>query len=406
MQSPTTSTKPTTSHRWPREAKARGCRVYDSDGQVYLDAIGGYGTYNLGRAHPRLAGALAEATARRTDQGNFPLISLEKAALAESLARFVGGKLSVALFGVTRGESMDAACKAARGATGRAQLLTVDGGSYGQTGFALSLSARRDKDLYGPLIPEVGLITMNDPAELDLVGGRTAAVVLEPMQAENGCRAATADYLRALRRRTREVGALLIIDETQTGFGRTGHRMAFQAAGIEPDILVLGESLGGGMFPITATLLNPAANAFMSKNPLVHLSTFGGHDAGCRVALAALETYERIAPWEAAAASGELLGASLRSLARRFPRLVRRIAGAGLLFSLTMTDSAVAEKLIQAAVVPRVVDGAPAPLGLLIETGRVATDSVVLRPSLLMDRNDLTTLVGLLESALTTIQRD
>jgi len=369
-----------------REAKREGAWVWDEAGQRFLDGISGAGTFNLGRRHPELAQALKEA-ARATDQGNFPMISREKAALAADLAEFVGNGLECSVFAVVRGEALECACKVARGASGRAGLVTPEGGWYGQTGFALSLSQRPDKELYGPLIPEVATVPFGDLAVLaEQITTKTAAFILEPIQVENGCRAVSPEYAQAIRERCTATGALLVVDETQTGFGRTGAKFAFEALGIAPDLLIVGEALGGGIFPIAATLLTQRVNRFLNAHPMIHLSTFGGADQGCEVARKALEIYRRDQPWENAVAVGERLRSGLTRLRGTHPETLRSVTGSGLVLALEFGTAQQAERCCRLA----------AARGVLVLPGRVATNTVVIRPSLLLTVEEADYLVAAL----------
>lgn len=372
------------------EGRRAGAYLYAPDGTRYLDCLGGAGTFNLGRRHEELADELKRALAE-TDQGNFPMISIEKARLAQALAEFVPGDLDCAVFGVVRGEALDCACKVARGFTRRSELLSVDGGCYGQTGFALSLSARSDKDRFGPLIPATSLIAHNDlEAARRAIGRKTAAVILEPVQAENRCRKAENGYLRELRTLCDEAGALLILDETQSGFGRTGAKFAYEDSGITPDLLILGEALGAGLFPITVTLLTQRVNSFLNAHPMIHLSTFGGSDLGCRVATKALAIYQREAPWTNARIRGAELLDGLRSLAARHPEKLTSVQGAGLLLSLEFAGAERAREF------GRLLAGQ----GVLAQVGEVAADTLVLRPSLLIDTTDVQALIKAVGAAL------
>lgn len=356
------------------EAGREGAYVFDTNGKRYLDAVSGAGTFNLGRRHPELAGELRRAL-RETDQGNFPMISCEKAALAKALAAFVPGPLECAVFSVMRGEAMEFACKLARGFTGRQELIAAADGWYGQTGFALTLSDRADREAYGPLIPNAHTIPFGDITAAERAISRdTAAFIVEPIQAENACQIADSAYLLAVETACRRSGALLVLDETQTNFGRTGTRFAFEAAGVSPDALVLGEALGGGMFPIAATMLTQRVNAFMNAHPMIHLSTFGGSDIGCRVAAMAIEIYERDTPWRNAAARGGQLLDGLRILAAKPKSPIRGINGKGLLLALQFDTEDRAVHFCRDA----------ARNGLLALPGEVAKNCVLIRPSLLL----------------------
>lgn len=372
------------------EGNREGAWVWDTTGRQYLDCVCGAGTHNLGRRPPDLVEAL-RAAMRETDQGNFPMISVEKSRLAEALASFVPGPLECVVYSVMRGEAMEFACKVARGYTGRAELITVDGGWYGHTGFALTLSERPDKLCFGPLIPEVRSVPFGNTDALEAaISLKTAALIFEPVQVENHCRVASPAYAQAAERACRKAGALLVVDETQTNFGRTGRRFAFEALGISPDILVLGEALGGGVFPIAATLLTQEVNRFMNAHPMIHLSTFGGSDIGCRVGLKAVATYARLEPWRNAAAMGARLLDALRAIAARPDAPFRDVAGTGLALSLDCGAEEAARDFCRRA----------AQNGLLVLPGAVARHAVVLRPSLLLTADEADVIVAAIRACL------
>ena len=368
-------------------ARAEGAYVLDTAGTRYLDCHTGAGIANLGHRPPELVAAVKRAV-HETDQGNFPLISAEKAALAADLAAFAGGRLPGVTFGVVRGEIFDFACKLARGATGRKVLLAAEGCWFGQTGFALSLSTRPEKALFGPLIPETRILAVEGDALLGAVGSDTAAVMVEPLQAENHCREISAETLRVLRARCSATGTLLVADETQTGFGRTGRKFALEESGVEPDVLVVGEALGAALFPIVAALATEAVQGFMHAHPLLHLSTFGGSDLACVAARAALASYAAVRPWENAAREGKRLRAGLEEIARRAPA-IESIAGRGLLVSLGLGTPERARAFCRALARARV----------LAVPGEVARHTVVLRPSLTLGEDDVALLLDAVAQA-------
>jgi len=356
------------------EGRREGPYLYDDSGRRYLDAFSAAGTFNLGRRKPELVEALRQSM-RETDIGNFPMISDEKSQLAQALAEFVPGPLECSLFAVMRGEAMDAACKVARGFTRRPEFLAVDGGWHGETGFALGLSERADRACYGPLDPETHTLPFGDLAAAEsLITEKTAAVFLELLQAENHCRAAPPEYVRGLGDLCRARGALLVFDETQTGFGRTGAKFLCETYGVYPDMLLLGEALGGGVFPIAVTLLTQRVNEFLNAHPLIHLSTFGGADLGCRVALKALELYGAEEPWRNAATMGEYLTAAINKLREMPDSPIRGVTGKGLLLALHLDDAETAEAFCRHA----------RECGLIAVPGKVARHTVLLRPSLLI----------------------
>ena len=361
------------------EAGGSGSRLFDLSGHEYIDCFTSAATFNLGRGRDDLADALRQA-ARITDQGNFIAISEEKALLAEKLASFMPGKLECALFTVVRGEAMDAACKLARGYTGRPGIVTVDGGWYGHTGFSLSMSGTEDRKLFGPGIPEIQMVPFGDiEAARKAVSAKTAAVVLETIQAENGCRYAENEYYRQMRELCDRSGAMLIVDESQTGFGRTGKRFSFEYFGFEPDIVVLGEAITGGMFPMSAISFTHTLKSFFDHHPLIHLCTFGGHDVGCRVAVKALELYEYERPWENAKRLGDVLKIVLQKIAAEHKDIIDDVRGEGLLLSITLKDDTTAQRFCVEA----------RNCGMICTRGRVDRKSVVVRPVLTLTNKDV-----------------
>ena len=324
------------------------------------------------------------------------MISREKAMLSETLARFTPSGLDCSLFTVVRGESVDAACKLARGYTKRTELITVDGGCYGPTGFAMTLSERTDKKDFGSLIPDVLTIPFND---IDAAGRaitqKTAAVILEPVQTENNCRTADKDYLVALRDFCDKTEALLIFDESQTGFGRTGEKFASDYFGVLPDIMLLGEAMGGGMFPISAMVFTSSVKTFFDAHPLIHMLTFGGHDVGCLVAVAALAEYDRVQPWQNAQKQGNILKKKLDGLAGANLKL-KSVQGIGLLLSLEFESAEEAKRFCQNAIQQ----------GVLVKSGEIAKHSVIIRPPLTINDQDLEKIIIGIEKAISALDND
>jgi acetylornithine/succinyldiaminopimelate/putrescine aminotransferase len=351
----------------------------DSDGNNYLDCCSSNATFNLGRKNSAIIQRFKKAI-YETDQGNFIMPSQEKALLAGKISEFVPGNLDCVLYGVTRGESMDAACKLARGFTGRPELVTVDGGCYGESGFALSLSERTGKEQFGQLMQAVKAIPFGDvEAASRVIGSRTAAVIMEPIQAENHCRTTDASYYARVRKLCDEACAKLIFDETQSGFGRTGTKFFFEQIGVTPDILIIGEAMTSGMFPMTAMVFTQELKGFFDVHPLIHLCTFGGHDLGCLVAMTAFDEYNRLKPWENAAYWGDLLIKELSSLAKTSSGRIISVAGRGLLISLKLADHDIALKFCAAA----------RQNGLLVNTGSTDKTTILIRPSLLIGKEDV-----------------
>jgi acetylornithine/succinyldiaminopimelate/putrescine aminotransferase len=371
------------------EEGADGVYLIDEQGRRYLDCYSGAGIFNLGRRPEAVTEALRRGL-RLTDQGNFPMISVEKARAAERLARFVPGPVECTLFGVVRGEAFDSACKLARGFTGKRDLVAPKGSWFGQTGFALSLSSHPHRGDFGPLVPGARVENLSSPADVArAVTHDTAAVLVEPFQAENHCASLSREVMAALAARCRETGAVLVVDETQTGFGRTGRRFAYEHFDLLPEAVVLGEALGAGVFPICGAIFSSRLNAFLNAHPLIHLSTFGGSDLGCVVACAALEEYERTAPWENALRQGVKIREALDRLADPSGRGIRSVAGAGLLVSLDLGEPALAVAFCKAL----------ASAGVFAKPGRVATGTVLLRPPLTIGDQETDQLLAAVDGA-------
>jgi len=371
------------------ELQGEGSYLKDAQGRRYIDCLSGGGMFNLGRRNQALALCLKKAL-HETDQGNFVMPSDYKALLAARLAEFVPGSLECVLFGVTRGESMDAACKLARGFTARKTLVAADGGCHGETGFALSVSARQGKEQFGGLIPCVETVPFGDvDAAASRIGDQTAAFVMEPIQAENHARTAPGEYFGKIREICDRHGVVLVFDETQTGFGRTGTRFYFEQTGVEPDILVIGEAITSGMFPMTAMVFTRRLKRFFDEHPLIHLCTFGGHDLGCVVAMRALEEYDALEPWENARRLGEVLLAGLGDAVSAHGGRAS-VTGAGLLASVRFGGPDEARTFC--------VEAARA--GLLVDVGRVDASSVVFRPSLLVSEQEVNEIVRTAEDVI------
>ncbi|MFA5100343.1 MAG: aspartate aminotransferase family protein [Candidatus Omnitrophota bacterium] len=370
-----------------------GTTLNDSDGNRYLDCCTSNGTFNLGRRNAAIVARFKEAI-YETDQGNFIMPSQEKTLLARKISGFVPGNLDCVLYGVTRGESIEAACKLARGFTGRPDLVTVDGGCYGESGFALSLSERKGKEQFGMLIPSVKVIPWGDAeTAAQAIGQKTAAVVMEPIQAEHHCRTADKSYYAQIRALCDKTGAKLIFDETQSGFGRTGTKFFFEQIGVTPDILIIGEAVTSGMFPVTAMVFTPELKSFFDIHPLIHLCTFGGHDLGCLVAMEALDEYNRLNPWDNAKQIGDILIKGISSQAAKNSDKVISVAGRGLLISIKLADNNMALKFCAAA----------RNAGLLVDTGSVDTSTVLIRPSLLICRYEADKILDIVAKTLLAI---
>lgn len=250
------------------------------------------GVFNLGHRNPRVLEAVRRAL-DTLDVGNHHLASGYRAQLAERLSATTDGRLPGVVFGVAGGEAIDLAIKVCRAATGRQEILSAAGGYHGHTGLAVAAGDPKYRDPFGPNLPGFRQVPFDDlPAMEAAISNDTAAVILEPIPATLGMPIAREGYLRGVQALCRKVGAKLIIDEVQTGLGRTGRMWCYQLDDLEPDAVVTGKGLSGGVYPITATLMTRELHRLFDRDPFVHVSTFGGAEPGCAAGLAVLDAVE------------------------------------------------------------------------------------------------------------------
>jgi acetylornithine/N-succinyldiaminopimelate aminotransferase len=318
---------------------ARGSIVRDAEGREYLDLLAGMGVANVGHAHPEVVSALRSQADRHLHvmvYGEF--VQEAQVRLATRLAGLLPPTLSTVYFTSSGAEAVDGALKTARKATGRPRFVAFAGGFHGDTWGALSVGGnpvyRRP---FEPLLPDVALLPFDDVDALAAIDERTAAVIVEPVQAEGGVRIPHPEFLPALRRRCDAVGALLVFDEVVTAFGRTGRLFALEHQSVVPDLLVLAKALGGGL-PLGAFVGAPELMATLRHDPpLSHVTTFGGHPLSCAAGLAALEVLLRDRLVERAATLGADLRRRLGALAGRGG--LSEVRGVGMLMGLEFVDA-------------------------------------------------------------------
>jgi putrescine aminotransferase len=334
------------------EWSGSGAVLRDADGNEYIDCLGGYGVFSLGHAHPGVVAAVSEQL-RRLPLSSKTFLNAPLADLAERLAHLAPGDLRYSFFCNSGAEAVEGAIKFARMATGRAKIVSAVGSYHGKTLGALSASGRDVfKAPFAPLLPGFEFVPFGDEGALAAaVDAETAAVLLEPVQGENGVRIPPADYLPTARALCDRTGALLILDEVQTGLGRTGKMFACDHAGVAPDLMTLAKALGGGVMPIGAILGTPAVwDRVFRDNPYIHTSTFGGGEAACVAGLATLDVLEREGLVARAAEVGPRLRDGLAEVAARFPALLTEVRGLGLMIGVEFTDSDVGKLAIGALV--------------------------------------------------------
>ena len=311
--------------------KGRGAEVWDDRGRRYIDCVAGIGVASVGHANPAVAEALAEqARTLVTCPGIF--YNDVRARLLEKLAAIAPGGLSRGFLCNSGAESVEAAIKFARLTTGRTGIVSAMRGFHGRTLGALSATYKKEyRDVFKPLVPGFSFVPFNNPGKLrDAVGDDTAAVVIEPVQGEGGIRPANAEFLETARAVCDETGALLVFDEIQTGFCRTGRMFACEHYGVVPDMLCLAKAIAGGV-PLGAVL----ANDRVQVPPGKHGTTYGGNPLACAAALAAIGFMQE----KGLAERAEVLGARFRErFEASMPDRVRALRQAGLMIGVELKE--------------------------------------------------------------------
>jgi len=270
--------------------RRQGAYLWDIDGKKRLFNLHcNGGVFNLGHRNPELIDLLKKSL-DELDIGNHHLISQLRAELARTLAALMPSDLDYTIFGVGGGEAVDLAFKVARAYTGRTKIISAHGGYHGHTGLALAAGDAKYRRPFGPSAPGFCQVSFGDFAALsETADSDTAAVILETIPATLGVAIPPPGYLQSVRKLCDDRKILLIMDEVQTGLGRTGKLWAFAHFDIVPDIVILGKGLSGGIYPITATVLRKPLESVFHDDPFIHISTFGGAEIGCRIARRVLE---------------------------------------------------------------------------------------------------------------------
>lgn len=271
--------------------KAEGSKLYDDVGKAYIDLIGGISVCNMGHCHPKVVDAIknqAEQYLHVMVYGE--VVQSPQVQYAELLAQHLPASLNSVYFTNSGAEAVEGAMKLAKRVTGRAEIIACHNSYHGSTQGALSLLGDEYfRNAYRPLLPEVRHITFNDPHSLQFITEKTAAVIIETVQAEAGVKVPEKSWMEALRAKCNATGTLLILDEIQVGFGRSGTLWAFVQFEIVPDVLLLGKALGGGM-PLGAFIADQSLMQHLSFEPILgHITTFGGHPVSCAAGKAAME---------------------------------------------------------------------------------------------------------------------
>ena len=330
------------------EWSGQGALLQGLLGREYIDCLGGYGIFSAGVNHPRIVKAVQDQMGRMALNSQ-ELLEPWRAALAKLLAVTTPGELGCSFFINNGTDAVEGAIKLARLHTGRNTFLATLGGFHGKSMGSLSLMGKASfRTPFSGGLQDVRFAPFGDAAALEqefakaeAVGTPIAAFVVEPVQGEAGAVVPPDDYLPRARELCTEYGALLIADEIQTGMGRTGKLWAVDHWGVEPDIMCLGKSIGGGVMPLSAFVSTPEIWEVLIPNPVIHSTTFGGNPMACAAGIAAITvTLEEDLPGQAAT-KGDFMMEQLRALQARYPQVLAGVSGKGLLIGLEFPSDAI-----------------------------------------------------------------
>lgn len=355
--------------------KAEGVFMYGPSGEKYLDLISGVSVSNTGHRHPKVVSAIHEqldAYMHLMVYGE--MIQSSQVRYAGMLSQYLPPSLSSVYFVNSGSEAVEGAIKLARRFTGRSKIISFRDAYHGSTCGALSIQGSEDyKSAFRPLMPDVWQAEFNNPDSLGIIDSKTACVIIEPVQGEGGIITPAGDFLSLVREKCSETGALLVFDEIQTGFGRTGHMFAVDCYGVVPDIILLAKALGGGM-PLGAFISSPGIMSSLISNPaLGHITTFGGHPVCCAAGMASMQVIIDEELIENCRLRSEQFRSGLKH------ELIREIRGAGLMLAV---------KLGSPSLVSYAVKKAPE-FGLILDYFLFCDDSFRIAPPLTISDDEI-----------------
>jgi len=355
--------------------RAKGIYIYDAQDKKHIDLIAGIGVSNVGHCHPAVVKAIqdqAETYMHLMVYGEY--IQTPQVNFAKALAEILPESLSCTYFLNSGTEAVEGAMKLAKRYTGRKGFIACKNAYHGSTQGAESLM---ESDFYsagyGPFLPHVSFIEHNNLADLEKITSDIAAVFIEPIQGEAGIRVADLSYMQALRAKCNETGTLLIFDEIQSGFGRSGKMFAFEHYQIVPDVLLLAKGIGGGM-PIGAFISSLEIMSVLSHTPILgHMTTFGGHPVCCAAGLATLRTLVDDHIVEEVEEKGQLFKQLLKHPA------IKEIRGKGLMLAVEFKNFELNKKIIDACILD----------GVLSDWFLHCSNSMRIAPPLIITKEDI-----------------
>lgn len=325
--------------------RAEGVFLYTPECKRYFDLISGIAVANVGHRHPKVVEAIkAQLDKHLHVMAYGEYIQAPSNLLAKKLAELLPPNLNCSYFVNSGTEANEGALKLAKRYTGRTEIVSFHKSYHGNTQGSLSVSGNeKKKNAFRPLLPDVRFIRFNETDDLHLITERTACVIMETIQGDAGVRIPSKEFMVALRKRCTQMGTLLILDEIQSGIGRTGTLFAFQQFGIVPDILTTAKALGGGL-PIGAFISSNEIMKCLTHNPILgHITTFGGNPVCCASALATLEVLHNEKIIEQVERKGKLIESLLK---HPYIKEIRRI---GLMFAVDFDSEERVQKIVQYA---------------------------------------------------------
>ena len=315
---------------------ADGMYFYDKSGKKYLDLISGIAVCNMGHSHPAIINAAKAQLDKYMHLMVYgELVQQPQVELAEALCAYLPASLNSVFFVNSGSEAVEGALKLAKRYTGRTELIHFENAYHGSSHGAMSMMGNEAyKAAFQPLLPDTKAIRFGVEEDLQEITEKTAAIIVELIQGEAGVRMASAEYWQNLKQRCEQTHTLLIVDEIQTGLGRTGKLFAFEHYNITPDILLLGKAFGGGM-PLGAFIADKKMMNVLTHNPVLgHITTFGGHPVCCAAALAHLKLITENKMWK----NAEIMGEKLEAILWKIPH-VKEIRRKGLMIAVDFHDA-------------------------------------------------------------------
>ena len=365
---------------------AEGIYLFDTSGNKYFDLISGIAVSSTGHRHPKVIAAIEKQLTKHLHVMVYgELIQSTQIQLAAKISSLLPPALNSVYFVNSGSEAIEGAMKLSKRVSGRCEIISFRNAYHGSTHGALSICGNEGlKNSFRPLLPDIRILEFNNEEDLEHISEKTSAVILEPIQGEAGVILPNVNYLEKIRAKCTETGAHLILDEIQTGFGRTGTMFAFEQFGIIPDILCLGKAMGGGM-PLGAFVSSRENMNTFTVNPVLgHITTFGGHPVSCAAALANIEVIENEKLLEQVAAKE----VQFKYLLQHSSILSLRTAG--LMIALEFKDRELNGKIISGCIAK----------GVLLDWFLFADNCMRIAPPLTISHDEISEVCGIINSCI------